>query len=54
MINFAQRDFVNTTPNKALAAEATTIPNMIGKFVVLGLSTTGLVYTLMFMWMAHQ
>ncbi|WP_156137306.1 hypothetical protein [Pantoea sp. MBLJ3] len=54
MINFAQRDFVNTTPNKAPVAEATTIPNMIGKFVVLGLSTTGLVYTLMFMWMAHQ
>lgn len=54
MKNFAQRDFVNTTSNKALAAEVSSFPNMIGQFIVLCFGTLGLVYTLAFMWMAHQ
>lgn len=54
MNNFAQRDFVNATTNKALSAKATSFSNVIGRFLVLCLSTLGLVYTLAFMWMAHQ
>lgn len=54
MNNFAQRDFVNTTSNKALTAKASPFSNVIGKFIVLCFSTLGLVYSLAFMWMAHQ
>jgi hypothetical protein len=54
MKNFAQRDFVNATSNKAIAAKVTPFSNVIGGFVTLCLSTIGLIYTLVFMWMAHQ
>lgn len=54
MNNFAQRDFVNTTSNKAIPVKATPFTNIIGKFVTLCFSTIGIIYTLVFMWMAHQ
>ncbi|EFM17707.1 hypothetical protein [Pantoea sp. aB] len=54
MNNFAQRDFVNATSNKALSAIATPFSNVIGRFLVLCFSTLGIVYSLAFMWMAHQ
>lgn len=54
MKNFAQRDFVNATSNKAITAKVTPFTNVIGRFITLFLSTLGLIYTLAFMWMAHQ
>ena len=54
MKHFAQRDFVNTTPIKVTEASNAPLANVIGKFITLCLSTIGLVYSLMLMWIAHQ
>ncbi|MEL7698429.1 MULTISPECIES: hypothetical protein [Pantoea] len=54
MNNLAQRDFVNATSNKAVSAKATSFSNVIGRFFVLCFSTLGIIYSLAFMWMAHQ
>lgn len=54
MKHFAQRDFVNTPPSKATEASNAALANVIGKFITICLSTFGLVYSLMLMWIAHQ